>query len=128
MRALLVDDSMLLRNMVERAIRAAELGIAEFVHSTNGKDALQVMRTDRRDGKVFDLVVTDTNMPEMTGLEFMEQMQIQKLCPAAHIIMVTTENSDEHLARARAAGSKGNITKPFTPEQIKDILGPMFGK
>jgi len=115
MRALLIDDSLLLRMMVERALRASGLAIAEFVHATNGKDALQILRTDRREGRKFDLIVTDTNMPLMTGLEFLEQVQAQNLSPASQIVMVTTENSDEHVARARAAGSKGNISKPFTP-------------
>lgn len=126
MRALLIDDSLLLRNMVERSIRAAAIGVDEFVHATNGKDALQVLLTDRREGRKFDLIVTDTNMPLMSGLEFLEQVQALSLSPSAQIVMVTTENSDEHLVRATLAGSKGNISKPFTPEQIKTVIGPLF--
>jgi two-component system chemotaxis response regulator CheY len=126
MRALLIDDSLMLRNMVERAIRAADLGIREFIHATNGKDAMNLLRTELRNGKKFDLIVTDTNMPAMSGLEFLEAVQKEKLSNGAHIIMVTTENSREHIARAKAAGSKGNISKPFTPEQIKNLLEPLF--
>ena len=126
MRALLIDDSMLLRNMVERAIRAADVGINEFVHSTDGKDALQMLRSELRAGKHFDLIVTDTNMPNMTGLEFLEWMQREQLGGSAQIIMITTENSDEHLLRAKAAGSKGNISKPFTAEQINAVIRPLF--
>lgn len=106
MRALLIDDSLLLRMMVERAIRAAAIGFDEFVHATNGNDALQVLRADRREGKVFDLIVTDTNMPLMSGLEFLEQVQALTLCPTARIVMVTTENSEEHCQRAAAAGCR----------------------
>ena len=65
-------------------------------------------------------------MPKMSGLEFMEQIQKEKLCPTTHIIMITTENSAEHVARANAAGSKGNISKPFTAEQVRAVLGPLF--
>ena len=126
MRALLVDDSLLLRMMVERAIRASDVLIDEFVHATNGKDALQVLRSELRNGKSFDLIVTDTNMPQMTGLEFLERMQHEKLCSTAQIIMITTENSEEHLARAQAAGSKGNISKPFTPEQVNTVICPLM--
>jgi len=126
MRALLIDDSLLLRMMVERSIRAAGIGIDEFVHATNGKDALQVLLTDRREGKKFHLIVADTNMPVMSGLEFLEQVQALNLSPTSKIVMVTTENSEEHLVRARAAGSRANISKPFTPEQIKSIVGPLF--
>ncbi len=127
MRALIVDDSLLLRNMVERAIRAAGLPIDEYLHATNGRDALSVLLTERRQGKTFDLIVTDTNMPLMSGLEFLEQMQSENLCPGVRIVMVTTENSDEHLARSAAAGSRGNICKPFTPEQINTVIRPLFG-
>jgi len=126
MRALLVDDSLLLRNMVERAIRASDLPIDTFVHATNGKDALQVLRIERRHGNKFDLIVTDTNMPLMSGLEFLEQVQAENLCPGVQIVMVTTEDSQEHLARAAAAGSKGNICKPFTAEQINTVIRPLL--
>lgn len=126
MRALLVDDSMLLRNMVERAVRQADVGITEFVHATNGIDALQVLRAERRAGIIFDLIVTDTNMPIMSGLEFLERIQREKFCEAAHIIMITTEGSEAHLARAAAAGSKGNICKPFTNEQVAAVLKPLL--
>lgn len=126
MRALLVDDSLLLRMMVERAIRASDVPIEEFVHATDGKDALQVLRSELRNGKSFDLIVTDTNMPQMTGLEFLERVQHEKLCSTAQIIMITTENGEEHLARAKAAGSKGNISKPFTPEQVNTVISPLM--
>ncbi len=128
MRALLVDDSLLLRNMVERAIRASDLPITEYLHATDGRDAISVLRTERRQGKKFDLIVTDTNMPQMSGLEFLEFIQKENLCPGVQIIMVTTENSDEHIARAKAAGSKGNISKPFTPEQINTVIRPLLTK
>ncbi len=126
MRAMIIDDSMLLRNMVERAVRSTELPIEEFVHATNGKDAMQVLRQELRAGRKFHLIVTDTNMPAMSGLEFLEAVQVEKLCVDAQIIMITTENSPEHLARAKAAGSKGNISKPFTNEQVKSVLEPLF--
>jgi two-component system chemotaxis response regulator CheY len=126
MRALLVDDSLLLRNMVERAIRSSGIAIDDFMHATNGKDALSVLRTERRQGNKFDLIVTDTNMPLMSGLEFLEQVQAENLCPGVQIVMVTTEDSEEHLARSRAAGSKGNISKPFTPEQINTVIRPLL--
>jgi two-component system chemotaxis response regulator CheY len=112
--------------MVERAIRAAEMGFDEFIHATNGKDALQVLMSERRAGNKFDLIVADHNMPEMSGLDFLEQVKAMNLSPTSQIVMVTTENSEEHLARAAAAGSKGNIAKPFTPEQIKEVVGPLF--
>lgn len=126
MRALLVDDSLLLRNMVERAMRASDLPIDEYMHATDGRDALSVLRTERRHGKTFNLIVTDTNMPLMSGLEFLEQIQAENLCPGVQIVMVTTENSEAHITRAKAAGSKGNISKPFTPEQINEVIRPLL--
>ena len=126
MRALLVDDSLLLRMMVERAIRASDVSIEEFVHATDGQDALQVLHAELRSGKSFDLIVTDTNMPKMTGLEFLERMQRENLCRGAQIVMITTENSDEHLTRSKAAGSMGNICKPFTPGQVNAVISPLM--
>ena len=107
MRAMIIDDSMLLRNMVERAVRSTELPIEEFVHATNGKDAMQVLRQELRAGRKFHLIVTDTNMPAMSGLEFLEAVQMEKLCVDAQIIMITTENSPEHLARAKGSRFQG---------------------
>ncbi|SNS23903.1 two-component system, chemotaxis family, response regulator CheY [Granulicella rosea] len=126
MRAMIVDDSLLLRSMVERAVRAAHPAFNEFVHATDGMDAIQVLRSELRAKQKLDLIVTDTNMPKMSGLEFLERIQKEKLCVGTEIIMITTENSPTHLARAKAAGSKGNISKPFTPEMVKALLGPLF--
>jgi two-component system chemotaxis response regulator CheY len=126
MRALIIDDSLLLRKMVQKAVNTAIPAINQFEYAGDGIEAVQVLRSALRSKQKYDLIVTDTNMPKMSGLEFMEQIQKEKLCPTTHIIMITTENSPEHVARAKAAGSKGNISKPFTAEQVRAVLGPLF--
>jgi len=126
MRALIIDDSLLLRKMVQKAVNSAIPAINQFEYAGDGIEAVQVLRSALRSKQKYALIVTDMNMPKMSGLEVMEQIQKEKLCPTTHIIMITMENSAEHVARAKAAGSKGSISKPFTAEQVRAVLGPIF--
>lgn len=119
MRTLIVDDSSLMRKMVERALRLAGLDMDEVVQAGNGEEALQVLRAEVTKGLVLNLIISDINMPVMNGLEFLEQRQKENLAQGVPVIMITTEGSEAYVRRAIAAGATGYICKPFIPDQIK---------
>jgi two-component system chemotaxis response regulator CheY len=73
-----------------------------------------------------DLILSDINMPSMDGLEFLRQIKAQNLVPDAPVVMITTESSEEHVKQAIAAGARGYIRKPFTPEQVKERVLPLL--
>lgn len=119
---LIVDDSSVMRKIVERALRQAGLPIANVFEASSGVEALEVVRQ-----KQVDLILSDINMPQMDGLEFLRQLRDQNLAPDVPVVMITTESSEEHVREAIMAGAQGYIRKPFTAEQVKDRVLPLVG-
>jgi len=119
-RALIVDDSAVMRKIVERSLRQAGLDPLVVCEAGTGVEALEVLRA----GGV-DLILTDINMPAMDGLEFVRQIRAQNLAPGVPVVMITTESSEEHVKQAIQAGARGYIRKPFTAEQVKERVLPL---
>lgn len=120
MRALIVDDSAVMRKIVERSLRQAGLDPLLVREAGTGVEGLEVLRA----GGV-DLILTDINMPAMDGLEFVRQIRAQNLAPGVPVVMITTESSEEHVKQAIQAGARGYIRKPFTAEQVKERVLPL---
>ena len=119
-RALIVDDSSVMRKIVERSLRQAGLGALVVYEAGSGVDGLEVLKS-----KQVDLILSDINMPSMDGLEFLRQLRAQNLAPGVPVVMITTESSEEHVKQAILAGAQGYIRKPFTAEQVKERVLPL---
>lgn len=113
-RALIVDDSSVMRKIVERSLRQAGLDTLVVFEAASGIDGLEMLRS-----KKVDLILSDINMPSMDGLEFVRQLKIQELADGVPIVMITTESSEAHVKQAIEAGASGYIRKPFTADQVK---------
>jgi two-component system chemotaxis response regulator CheY len=120
--ALIVDDSSVMRKIVERSLRQAGLALANVFEASSGVEALDVLRRQR-----VHLILSDINMPNMDGLEFLRQLRAQNLAPDVPVVMITTESSEDHVREAILAGAQGYIRKPFTPEQVKERVLPLVG-
>ena len=119
-RTLIVDDSSVMRKIVERALRQAGLDPMVIHEASSGVEGLEVLKT-----KQVDLILSDINMPSMDGLEFLRQIRDQNLAPGVPVVMITTESSEEHVKQAIQAGARGYIRKPFTAEQVKERVLPL---
>jgi len=120
-RALIVDDSSVMRKIVERSLRQAGLDSLVVLEAGSGMEGLDVLRASR-----VDLILSDINMPTMNGLEFVRQIKAQHLAEGVPVVMITTESSEEHVRQAIQAGARGYIRKPFTPEQVKERVLPLL--
>ncbi len=120
-RALIVDDSSVMRKIVERALRQAGLDPLVVHEAGSGREGLEVLNDQR-----VDLILSDINMPAMDGLEFLRQIAGQNLAPGVPVVMITTESSEEHVRQAIQAGARGYIRKPFTAEQVKERVLPLL--
>jgi two-component system chemotaxis response regulator CheY len=120
-RALIVDDSSVMRKIVERSLRQAGLGISEVIEAANGAEALAAVQKHK-----LDLILCDINMPVMDGLEFVKQLSAMESAKGVPVVMITTEGSEGHVVQALSAGARGYIRKPFTPDQVKEHVLPVL--
>ena len=123
MRALIIDDSGVMRKVVERALRQAGLDLTEVLQAGNGQEALDLLRSDTG---TLDLILSDINMPVMSGLDFLEQRAAEGLSMTTPVVVITTEGAEPIVLRALAAGARGYICKPFTPDQVKERVLPLL--
>jgi two-component system, chemotaxis family, chemotaxis protein CheY len=121
-RALIVDDSSVMRKIVEKSLRQAGLSLSEVFEAGNGAEGLNVLKD-----KTVDLILSDINMPAMDGLEFVKQLQLLDAVKNIPVVMITTEASESHVTQALSHGAKGYIRKPFTADQVRDHIMPLLG-
>jgi len=116
MRALVVDDSRVMRLIIGKIVK--ENGF-EVVEAGNGQEALDQLRA--ADSQIT-LALVDWNMPVMDGLSFVQAARADGAFSALRLIMVTTESGSEQVARAIEAGADEYLMKPFTKESLRDKL------
>lgn len=120
-RALIVDDSSVMRKIVERSLRQAGLSLSQVYEAGNGAEALGTLQSNQ-----VDLILCDINMPVMDGLEFVKQLSAVDHAKGVPVVMITTEGSEGHVVQALSAGARGYIRKPFTPDQVKEHVLPVL--
>lgn len=126
MRVLIVDDSMVMRRLVERALRQGGLELAEVVHASNGAEGLAVLEGLAAGGASLDLILCDVHMPVMEGLDFLLARQRQNLAPGVPVVMITADSSDPQVQKAMEVGAQGFISKPFTVEQVQERVASLL--
>lgn len=116
MRVLVADDSMVMRRIVVRTLRQAGFDVSDIVEAADGRQAYETVLADPP-----DLVLSDWNMPEMTGIESLRAIR----AAGSNVLFgfVTSEGSEEMRAEAAAAGAAFLIAKPFTADTFRDVLG-----
>lgn len=121
LQILIVDDSSVMRKIVERSLRQAGLEPMRVVEAGSGTEGLDMLKNHP-----VQLILSDINMPSMDGLEFLRQIRAQNLAPGVPVVMITTESSEEHVKQAILSGAQGYIRKPFTAEQVKERVLPLL--
>ncbi|MBL8332097.1 MAG: response regulator [Rubrivivax sp.] len=116
---LIVDDSMSLRTVVRMALERAGYAVLE---ASDGRQGLAQLD---KGGKV-NLIVSDVNMPNMNGIEFVSEVKKHPKHRFVPVIMLTTENQREKMEQGRAAGAKAWIVKPFDPPQLLDAVSKLI--
>ena len=117
-RVLVIDDSSAVRQQIRNTLAGAGYDIVEAHDGLDGLEKLRTM-TD------IDLALCDVNMPRMTGLEMVLEVQREGL--TTPILMLTTEGQPSMIRRARDAGAKGWIVKPFKPELLLIAVNKIVG-
>jgi two-component system chemotaxis response regulator CheY len=115
MRALIVDDSQAMRNIIKGGLKG--MGIFEFVEEAeNSIEALKKMGGEG----LFHIVFLDWYMPDMEGYECLLKIRQNPMCNDTKIMMVTTENQQENVIRAVMAGATEYLMKPFSIDMLEE--------
>lgn len=120
MDILVVDDSKTMRVILQRAIRQAGYRTLMVAEAENGAQALEKLQ-----GASPKLILSDWNMPEMSGIDFLRHVRAQQ--NPVPFGFVTSESSAEMKTLAINSGASFLLTKPFTPEDVQDALAPILG-
>jgi two-component system chemotaxis response regulator CheY len=122
-KMLVVDDSLPMRAIIIRTIKASGFQDTEFLQAGNGEEALKVLGDEW-----LDLVITDYNMPDMNGMELIQEMKKDDILNAIPVLVVTTEGSKQKVDEFIQKGASGYVKKPFTPEDIRFELTKILGE
>lgn len=119
MKFLVVDDFSTMRRIVRNLLK--ELGFSNVTEAEDGVDAMRKLKND-----TFDFVVSDWNMPNMTGIELLRQIRADAALKHLPVLMVTAEAKKENIIEAAQAGASGYIVKPFTATTLDEKLQKIF--
>jgi PAS domain S-box-containing protein len=123
-RVLVVDDNTTNREILERHTQGGGMRCATAAH---GLDALAQLRAAQAVGDPFEIALVDMKMPVMDGIELAHAMQADPLLRGVHLILVTSLHSQDELARARAAGIQGYLSKPVRRQELFRALSQAVG-
>jgi len=116
---LVVDDFSTMRRIVRNLLK--ELGFHNVDEAEDGVDALGKLR-----GGGYQFVVSDWNMPNMTGLDLLKNIRADAALKALPVLMVTAEAKKENIVAAAQAGASGYVVKPFTAATLDEKLNKIF--
>lgn len=116
LRILLVDDFEMIRSLLKQALK--QLGYNDLTEAVDGVDALEKINKAKNEGKPFDLVFLDWNMPKMSGIEVVQKCKADEALKALPFIMITAEREQKSVVTALKAGVSDYVIKPFSPRQL----------
>ncbi len=119
---LIVDDSKTIRSILVKTLRLTGLPIDQIYEAGDGREALEQLQANW-----VDLVLTDLNMPVMTGTELLDAMVADDLLRTIPVIVVSTDGSSTRIEQLKSKGIREYIQKPFTPETVGAIIDAILG-
>jgi two-component system, chemotaxis family, chemotaxis protein CheY len=115
MRFLIVDDSSTMRRIIINTLN--KLGHTECHEAANGREGVE-----RLAAFPVDMVITDWNMPEMSGIDFIKAVRANDVTRKLPVLMVTTNAAEDDIKEALRAGVNNYVVKPFTPDTIREKI------
>ena len=119
---MIVDDSPAMRAFVKRVVQLSGFDLSACFEAANGQEALDLLRSEW-----VDAILTDINMPNVDGEEFLRRITSNELLRSVPVIVVSTDATENRIARLLALGARGYITKPFLPEALRAQLEATLG-
>lgn len=115
---LIVDDSPVMRKVIKKTVMLSGIDLGEILEAGNGLEGLDQVKNNW-----VDLILSDINMPEMNGIDFISALKKDEIMKSIPVIVISTEGRDGVVQQALDLGAVHYITKPFRPEDIgRDVL------
>jgi two-component system chemotaxis response regulator CheY len=118
-KILVVDDFSTMRRIIKNLLR--DLGFTNVDEADDGKTALPILKQGG-----IDFLITDWNMPEMTGIDLLKAVRADPALASIPVLMVTAEAKREQIIAAAQAGVNGYVVKPFTAAVLKEKIDKIF--
>jgi two-component system chemotaxis response regulator CheY len=119
---LIVDDSSTMRKIVNRSLRQAGLEFDTVLEAGDGQEAMDMLANEKP-----DIILSDINMPNMDGIEFLKNKANDDSIKDIPVVMVTTEGGSQDMVdQSMSLGASGCVKKPFTPDQVNEVLGSLL--
>lgn len=121
-RVMIVDDSPSMRAFVRRVIDLSGFEVGACLNAANGAEALALLEQ-----QAVDIILTDINMPEMNGEDFVRRLEEHQQFRAIPVVVISTDATQNRMQRMLALGAKGYVAKPFSPEALRAELDRVLG-
>lgn len=121
MKILIVDDFSTMRRIIKNLLR--DLGFTNTTEADDGQTALPVLKSGN-----FDFLITDWNMPGMTGIELLKAVREAPDLNSLPVLMVTAEAKKDQIIEAAQAGVNGYVVKPFTATVLQEKIEKIFDR
>lgn len=122
LNVLIVDDSATVRAVIRKTLALAGIPVDTLHQASNGEEALKILEENP-----INLVFSDINMPGMSGVELVERMREEEQLRGIPVVVISTEGSKTRIEDLRQKGVRAYVRKPFTPEELKEIVEEITG-
>lgn len=125
-RILVADDMPTIRELVKNQLKA--MGFKTILEAADGEQAMQVLTSNQSVGSPIQLVISDWNMPKMTGLEFLKQVRASSEWANLPFVLLTSESERDQVTEAILAGVSQYVVKPFAAKMFEEKLKGVWAK
>ena len=119
---MIVDDSPVMRGFIRRVLMLSGFEVGECLEASNGEEALAQFR-----GHSVDVILTDINMPKMNGEELLRRLERDERLRSVPTLVISTDATKERILKMLSLGARGYMTKPFSPEALREELERVLG-
>jgi two-component system chemotaxis response regulator CheY len=120
MRILIVDDSAMMRAMIKRVIKLADVPVDDILEATNGAEGLELLKQHD-----VQLLLTDINMPVMNGADMLREIALNDRWRNLNRVIISTDGSTVRREEAEELDVRCYLEKPFSPEVLRDVLNEL---
>jgi two-component system chemotaxis response regulator CheY len=120
---MIVDDSAVMRGFIRRVLTLAGFEVSVCLEASNGEEALAGL-----EGHSVDVILTDINMPKMNGEELLRRLEMDARLRSVPTLVISTDATKARILKMLSLGAQGYITKPFSPEALREELERVLGE